>query len=205
MPSVVVCGRASRASSPRSTQPGSNKQHLSRAVRSWEAGRSSPPSVALQSSGRRPGAGSPSDASCQHTNAQQMFPSRLARSPDPPETNPNLGWESVAKREGDKHLLVPGVLAEGLVVPHHWRRRKEEEKTCGPNRARSRRQNLEVERNISSPQEKKNRPSDCCGTAQKRQIWFGGLEPGEPADPEEPGTSSFRSQKLQESETLAAS
>lgn len=83
MPSVVVCGRGSRASSPKSTQPGSNKRHLSRAVRSSGARRSRPASVALQSSGRRPGAVSPA-ASCQDANAQQMFRSPLPRSPEGP-------------------------------------------------------------------------------------------------------------------------
>lgn len=132
MPSVVVCGRGSRASSPKSTQPGSNKQHLSRAVRSREAGRSSPPSVALQSPGRRPGAGSPLAASCQRANAQQMFPSLLARSPDPSRNKPKPGMGTCLRptcvkcsnRKRDKRLLAPGVLAEGLVVSHRWRRRK---------------------------------------------------------------------------------
>lgn len=139
----------SRASSPKSTQPGSNKQHLSRAVRSSEAERCSPASVARQSSGRRPGAVSPAAASCQDANAQQMFRSLLPRSPEGPEkvvpekrtTNPNPEWESEGfhNRKQEEGQTSPGSWSFGsrcfAPLEKKEEARKEGKKTCGPNRA----------------------------------------------------------------------
>lgn len=207
MPSVVVCGRGSRASSPKSTQPGSNKQHLSRAVRSREAGRSSPPSVALQSPGRRPGAGSPLAASCQRANAQQMFPSLLARSPDPSRNKPKPGMgtclrptcEKCSNRKRDKRLLAPGVLAEGLVVSHRWRRRKKRGRRKKPAVQRERDPGSRTWRFRGTFHPHRRRKTEHLIAAvveQPRNCRFclahlTGPVPGGLADPEEPGVSTF--------------
>lgn len=76
-------------------------------------------------------------------------------------------------------LLFPGVLAEGLIVLHHWRRRKKQGKKKKKNAVQTERnpgrRTWRVYKNISSPQKKKNRRSDCrCrGKGQKLQIMFG--------------------------------